>query len=427
MGYINHNLHVPWFEFDAGHDLKLLYVLQTIKVFVDKFALFFLPIFLYGFGSRWNNLGNFSTDTPAPWWVPHFVLGLNDVQLGMLIIAVFFVVYRFSVLLFSPVVGVMMYRFGNRICMTLGYGSFGLGIISLHASINTPLILFTAAVFLGIFMAFSQIIEPAILADNALKSNIGKDIGLGRFLMQLANMFAPMLGGLVVVYLGYQSLFLIGLGILALLLTVSQFLSGKKVKHVMQVSDTIFLLKNRSFQNMLFSSIGRYCNDVAILLWPVYLFILLGSVDRVGYLYASSFFLAMLVSMLYGVQIDRYKSKKPYFGSGIMLAGLWIIRMNILSPISIAFVDALDRLVGNYHWLYFETALLKVIRVKNPVIYLVVRTMAMSLASMCIWICIAVLFVFVIESWKGLFIIAAVGVLSSLLIQDTMQYISSEK
>ncbi len=422
MGYINHNLHVPWFEFDQGHDLKLLYILQTIKVFVDKFALFFLPIFLYGQAQSWNVAGPIEQNGAIPWWVPVQLLTLTDVQLGMLLIAVFFIVYRFSVLVCAPLVGIMLQKYGNRLSLTLGYGAFGLSIVSLHAAILHPIFIFTAAIFQGISVAFTLIIEPAILAENALKSNIGKDIGLGRFLMQLANMSAPMLGGLVIVYLGYQSLFLIGLGILVILLLILQGISGKKVKHTLQMEDARYLLKNRSFQSMIVSSIGRYFNDVGMLLWPVYLFALLGSVDKVGFLYAASFFFAMLASMIGGVQIDMQKTKKPYFGSGAVLAGLWIVRIYVFNPLSIAFVDALDRLVANYHWMYFETSLLKAARTKNPVIFLVLRTMVISAASICTWIGIAILFVFVIESWKGLFVMAAVGVLSSLLIQDSIRY-----
>lgn len=422
MGYINHNLHVPWFEFDHGHDLKLLYILQTVKVFIDKFALFFLPIFLYGQAQIWNVVGPIEQNGALPWWIPAGLSRLTDVQLGMLLIAVFYIVYRVAVLVSAPVVGIMLHKYGNRMSLTIGYGAFGLSIVALHAAIVHPIFIFVAAVLQGTSVACNLIIEPAILAENALKSNIGKDIGLGRFLMQLANMSAPMLGGLVIVYLGYQSLFLIGLGMLVILVLMIQALSGKKVKHTLQIDDATYLLKNKSFQKMIFSSLGRYFNDVGVLLWPVYLFVLLGSVDKVGFLYATSFFFAMLASMIGGVQIDMNSSKKPYFGSGVALAGLWIVRIFVFNPLNIAFVDALDRLVANYHWMYFETALLKAAKTKNPVIFLVLRTMVISSGSILAWIGVALLFVFVIESWKGLFVLAAVGVLSSLLIQDTIRY-----
>jgi len=418
MPSISHALHVPWFQFDGGRDLKLLYVLRATKVFVDKFALFFLPVFLFQLGAGWSVGG----DLVRPTWLPPITLTLSELQLGMLVIVVFFGLYRFWTLVTVPALAWVLHRFGNRLTMLLGYGFFGVGILALHGTYRNAILLFVASAAFGAFMAFTNVTEYLILAKNSHKANLGKDIGLGQFLIQMSNMVAPLLGGLVIVSAGYQSLFLIGCMMLLGLMSITLLLRGQKVRVLPNWSEGWSLLRNRSFQVMMMSSLGRYSYDMVIALWPVYLFLLLGSADKVGYLYSLSFFMAMLVSMAGGAQIDRAKTRRPFLGSGTALAGLWISRAFFLNPYSIAIIDALDRLVGNYHWMYFDTALLKEAKVRRPETFLIVREMVLSFFAILLWIGVGVIFMLLVESWRGVFVLAAVGVLFSILIRETIEY-----
>jgi MFS family permease len=412
MGLVNHLIHVPWFQFDTGKDLKFLFLMQTVKVFVEKFALLFLPVLLFQFGLSLQTSNQF-----------YFLNNpLSGIQLGIIVISLFYIVLRIATIASTPIVAVLMYKFGNRMVSTLGYAFFGLAVVALHQAVDKPLFFIFSAIAFGVFVAFNYISESFILVNNTHKANIGKDIGLSRFLMQMANMIAPLMGGLVIVYFGFQSLFLIGLVILIGLLIISQYLSPKKISKPVQYQDLLELFKNSAFQQMLISTVGRYIADVAIFIWPVYLFILLGSVDRVGYLYSASFFLAMIVSMIGGAQVDKAKSSKTYLGSGSSLAGLWILRIFVINPLSITFIDALDRLIANYHWIYFETTLLKIVKIKKPLTYLLARSLALSIFAVITWIIISLLFLLLINGWVGLFVLAAIGVLSSLVLKENMSY-----
>jgi hypothetical protein len=305
---------------------------------------------------------------------------------------------------------------------TVGYAFFGIAIVALHLATQKMLFLSVASVAFGVFTAFDYITESTILAQNTHKANIGKDLGLSRFLMQMANMVAPMLGGLLIIYAGYQSVFLAGLLLLVVILILSQHLSSQRVVQPVLMTDVVDLFKNRPFQQMMISSFGRYISDAAILIWPVYLFVLLGSVDRVGYLYSASFFLAMLVSMIGGAQVDKSKTNKPFLGTGTTLAGLWIARIFVLNPLTIAFVDALDRLISNYHWIYFEATILKAVKIRKPLTYLVARCVALSFFAVIFWSVVGLLFLILVDGWIGMFVLASIGVLFTLVLRDNMRY-----
>jgi MFS family permease len=411
MGYINHLLHVPWFQFDTGKDLRLLFVLQTVRVFIHKFALFFLPVFLFEIGANWTGKQFY-----------FFGSEITNIQLGMIVVALFYGFLRVATMFTTPYVAVMMHKFGNRLTTTVGYAFFGIAIVALHLATQKMLFLGVASVAFGVFTAFDYITESTILAQNTHKANIGKDLGLSRFLMQMANMVAPMLGGLLIIYAGYQSVFLAGLLLLVVILILSQHLSSQRVVQPVLMTDVVDLFKNRPFQQMMISSFGRYISDAAILIWPVYLFVLLGSVDRVGYLYSASFFLAMLVSMIGGAQVDKSKTNKPFLGTGTTLAGLWIARIFVLNPLTIAFVDALDRLISNYHWIYFEATILKAVKIRKPLTYLVARCVALSFFAVIFWSVVGLLFLILVDGWIGMFVLASIGVLFTLVLRDNMRY-----
>ena len=84
---------------------------------------------------------------------------------------------------------------------------------------------------------------------------------------------------------------------------------------------------------------------------------------------------------------------------------------------SIAVVDTLDKLTANFHWLFFETLVLRRSQGSQIFSYFVYREVIISAAAVIFWL-IVLLLVLAASGWQGLFIIAALGVLFSLLVSD---------
>lgn len=414
MPSINHLLSFPWFELDSGKDLRLLYLMQMLRVFVDKYALFFVPIFLFQLGFSWQG------DTPA--WLPAWLAGLSGLQLGMVVVAGFYGALRLTMMFLLPLCAHLLTTVGNRLTMVVAYGFFALTIISLNFAQDIPRLLFMAIISYAGFEAFVITSERMIMASNSLRSRLGKDISVSQFVIQLANMVAPLMGGAVIVYLGYQTLFMSSLILVMGLVIAATHLSGRSYRTELSFKTASPLLTNIDFQRMIVSTLGRYMVLVALLFWPIYLYLLLGGVDRVGYLYSASFFMAMLFSLAAGVNIDGQKTRRPFFGSAGVVATLWVSRIFIYNPFTIAFVDALDRLAGNYHWLFYDTLLFKAGKVRNTLLFFVTREIVLSFLAVCLYVIIAALFIFLIDGWQSLFVLAAVGVLLSLLLNGKIGY-----
>jgi hypothetical protein len=114
----------------------------------------------------------------------------------------------------------------------------------------------------------------------------------------------------------------------------------------------------------------------------------------------------MILSLFIGAKLDKREHKRPFFISGGLLSLLWVIRSQIIGYWSIALVDAFDKLTGSFHWLFFDRVLISRGKGREAFSYFIYREIIISVTVVVFWPL----------EWKGLFIMAAVGVLMSLLI-----------
>ena len=94
---------------------------------------------------------------------------------------------------------------------------------------------------------------------------------------------------------------------------------------------------------------------------------------------------------------------------------MWGFVVNIWS---IAILNAFDKLTASFHWLFFDRSWLLRGKGREALSYFTYREIIYSLAAVFFWLIVASLFYFFIFAWKTLFIIAAVGVLLTLLIKE---------
>jgi hypothetical protein len=229
-------------------------------------------------------------------------------------------------------------------------------------------------------------------------------------------MIAPALSGVVIFLLGYEFLFSAGLMIVGVIIVLAAFLEAKHERDQISFRELINWFKERRFVKLSMSIAGKTIYDLSILVWPLYVFLLLGDTEKVGFLYGLSFLLSMILSLFIGAKLDNKERKQPFFLSGGVLSILWIIRAQIASFWSIAVVDALDKITGNFHWLFFNRVLTNRGKGREAFSYFVYREIIIGLTCLLFWLAFGLLFVVFPFEWQGLFTLAAVGVLLSLFI-----------
>ncbi len=398
-----YHLHLPHFGIDTGRNMRLLYGMRIMRDLVNKFTFIFLPIFLFQLGLKVH-------------WFDSF--GLSNLQRGVLMIAIFFLIVRIVVLVSAIPIGRMLSAYGYQKGLVIGIAVQLLAFLCLYYSQEQPMFIWGAMVLEAIQLNFFWNSFYVVLSKSMNKHHVGQDLTTMQFLLQLMAAITPAVSGVLAVAFGIESLFLFGIvGTLISLL----FAIGLELGHERDSISWYELgqwLREPTYRRLSLSFIGRYFHDVVIFVWPLYVFLLLGAIDEVGFLYTLSLFLALVVTFFTGFYVAKNTNKKPFMISGGLLSLLWFVRTGILSVWSIAFVDMLEKLTANFHWLHFDMQYMRRGKGAQALSYYTYREMVMSMGAIMFWLLFALVFLFIPLSWFTIFVVAAVGVLFSVLVQE---------
>lgn len=402
--YRDYHLHLPHLHLDTAQhpNLRYLYGVRVARDLVNKLALFFMPIFLFEFGKT-SGLYAFT--------------GLSQFHQGILALGVHYVLYGIVALSLAIPIAQLVRKIGHQKIMIFSYLLRLVALVLLYMSSATPWLIFVAVLFDGVQSDMFWPSYHTVLSKNTLKNHMGQDLGVLQFLLQLVAVVSPAVSGFVAATIGLNSIFLIALIGTLVGMIFTLFMEIKHERDAVSLGEFVTWLKEVRFRKLTLSIMGRYVNDAALYVWPLYVFIFLGAVDKVGYLYTISLFIAMLFTFFISVYIDHNKSRKPFLFSGGILSLLWLVRTQFLSVIGIAIIDTIDRLTSNFHWLFYDMVLMKRGKGSNALSYFVYREMILNATAILFWSAFVAFFVFDM-GWNSLFMFAALGVGLSLLMKD---------
>lgn len=399
-----YHFHFPFYRVDSSTSLTRLYVLRFINDLIGKSVFLFLPIYVYTLGAELEVASQ---------------LNLSPLQAGMILFAVYLLGGRAVVALLSIWSAQLTARLGTRFSFFVSFLGKMVQILGFFLSGYSIWFLPVAMVGFGVSIAFFFNSYHYIFAQHMTRRHAGQDIGVVSFYIQLASVIAPMTAGIVIAVFGFETVFILGLTLCVLGLGVISQMKTTRSKSAPSWGEFLSWIKTKLFLQKSLSFAGRYFNDSVITLWPLYVFLVLGGVDRVGFLYSLSLFIALILTFLTGFYVDhRKKTNTPFFASGGMLSLLWLFRINLVNVWSIALVDTFEKLTSSVHWLLYDARYIGDGKGKLALAYFTYRELMISLFAMAFWLSLIVLFMF-ITSWTMLFVLAATGVLLSLLINDT--------
>ena len=399
----DYHLHLPHLTFDNTKNLRLLFGIRVIRDLVNKMSLFFVPVFLYTVGEN-SNFFSF--------------MELSSFQSGMLTLCLYYVIH--GAVGFSAGIpsGLLYRKIGYQRSFVFSFLLRSLFFISLYFAKQNPLFLLSAVVLDAVNQQMFWSGYYSILSKDALKKNIGKDLGLLYTLIQIVSVISPAVSGYIGYMVGIEFLFLIGL-VLTMISSIFAIAMDVDIStNTVSFKEFIKWLKESRFVTLGASFAGKYIYDASIYIWPLYIYLLLGSIDKVGYLYTVSLFLALLFTYFVGVYADKHKNKKPFYISGGVLSLITILRTQVFSIWSIAFVDMFDKLVSNVYNIYFDSMFMKRGKGHSATSFFIYREMLLNMTTVFFWTCASIFFLF-FSGWQSLYILASIGVLVGLLMKDS--------
>lgn len=399
----DHHLHLPHITFDNTKNLRLLFGIRVIRDLVNKMSLFFVPVFLYTVGSSSNFFS----------WA-----NFDPFQKGMLTISVYYVIHGIFGFLGGIPSGILYRKIGYQRSFVFSFLLRSLFFVLLYFSKQNPALLFIAVILDAINQQMFWSGYYTVLSKDAHKKNIGKDLGLLYTLIQIVAVISPAISGYIAYMVGIEFLFLIGLVLTILSSIFAISMEVEISKNSVSFKEFFRWLHESRFVTLGASFAGKYIYDASIYIWPLYIYLILGSVDKVGYLYTVSLFLALVFTYFTGNYIDKHKNKKPFYFSGGALSLITILRTQVVTIWGIAFIDMFDKLISNVYNIYFDSMFMKRGKGHSADSFFIYREMLLNITTVVFWTFVGIFFIF-FSGWKSLYILASVGVLVGLLMKDS--------
>jgi len=400
-----HSSHFPYLQFDNTHQMWLLNGLRISREVGNKLVMFFMPLFLYQLGAE---------KLPFAGWLK---FDLSPFQQGILWLAAFYLVRNLVVILVNIPLGKLVTKIGPQRTVILAQLGFVVYFWVLYISSQNYWLTLVAAALDGLQTLFWTSYYT-ILSQNVAKTRIGADLSLISLMLYLVTLLTPIFGGWIIVWQGFGLLFLTGICCVLIGTIFALLLERHKIQDQVSWSEFGSWLKERQYQKLAISYVGRYFNDVVLFIWPLYVFFIIGAIDKVGYLYALSLFLAMMLTYVSGLVLDKTKDRQPFFITGGLLSVFWLVRIWIESVWAIVVIDVCDRLAASYHWLYFDKQFLLRSQGREALSFFVYREIIIAFSSVVFWVLFSLVFGFWLGSLKFLFMAAAVGIWLSLLVRE---------
>lgn len=404
MRNISHLLSLLKMYFASTRDLRLLYYERVVRDLVNKLAFFFFPIYLFELGKR---------------LLPQFI-SVTDWQAGLLALAGFFFIYRILVAIIVIPVGKLVSIIGYQRALVYSYVIRILSFLGMFVSVYYPIVIVFSIIMEAIQVSLYWPSFHTLLTKYSVKKHFGSSLGVLQVLLLILGAITPALSGMLNSAFGFQLVFLLGIIGAVISLCLMMMLSDSCDFDKVSFTELKEWLQEERYEKLLLAMNGRLIVEIIHYLWPLYLFILFGTIERVGFLSTLSLFLALIVTVIATVKIDSAKSRVPYIISGSTISLAWLLRTQVLSFWSIALVDAIDRISSNYHWLFYDMTWYKRAKGSQAHSFFVYHELLQNVAMSVIWLMV-VLILLLFSNWQLLFVIASAGVLFTLIIKEKKQ------
>jgi MFS family permease len=362
---------------------------------------FFLPVFY--FNTRFPFMAQF---------------GFSSLKEGVLNVALVYLLTYLTSFLSGIIIAKILLKRGIKNGFIIGHLFYCLFILCLYFAQDNPYLVLTAAVINGLQNNFFWNSYHYSLSKIGNEAKIRSSLGLVNLLLNLLSMIAPALAGLIITSLGFTTLFLLSLVVVLGGVLFSVLLDNITVRDKISFKEFRDWLQEPGFRRLALSFSGSYFNNAGITLWAIYMYVLLGNANSVGYFYSLSLLTALFISYAISSFLDKNKSRKQFNISGSFLSCFWILRAFVVNIWSITILNAVDKLVASYHWLFFDRAWILRGKGREALSYFVYREMIYSFAAVVFWLLVMVLFCLFANAWKSLFVMAGIGVLLTLLIKE---------
>ncbi len=253
---------------------------------------------------------------------------LYEIGLSLSLVLYFFIMLAFFFALSSILAAYVASRIGFK-HLILASVPFHIALILMLALLeNFRIPLFLIAAVGSIAVGFYWIGHHADLTRFTKKKKRGQQVGFSFFVVGISAMIGPLLGGLILTKFNFIVLFILA-SVLLLLSTIPLFFTGDFYQKTPFSAKEIFKGK-RVRDALAYVAQGIEIGTIGIL-WPIFIFSLLGAYFAIGLIGTLSALMSSAASMIIGKVADKVGRRKVLRIGSFSLSSLWFFRSLVSS------------------------------------------------------------------------------------------------
>jgi len=274
---------------------------------------------------------------------------------------IFYLIQFLGQALLVPLAAKLINRVGIKKLMSIGAPFLGFYLISLGLAQTYGFIFIIIAVITKI--TYLTLFWPSRHIDFAKFAHTdkrGRQIGLANIIITLVKIAAPVLGGLIIVYYGFMSLFVLA-GILLIFSSLPLFFSSE-VHETYTLSwrqSFKYLLKKKNRRVSLAFFLDGFEFSMAIFLFAIFIYIIIGKYETIGWVTSASLLVTLVFTYIIGWLTDRHGSKKLISYASVIHAFSWLMNSFIRTPFQYLVISSFYRLAETGNRLPFNTLFYK--------------------------------------------------------------------
>ncbi len=302
--YENHH----FFHFLKNKELKELYMSIAVRAFAFSLAGIFVPIYLYQLGYSFTMIFLF-----------YGVLGLVTAISSLV-----------SVKVFS--------KFGLKHCMLISL-PFLIIFFSFLYTLKTfnwhPVIL---SITYGIQAAFFWVPYHIDFAKSSDKKQRGMQVGFSKVIVSIFAAMGPLIGGLILTFLGFNILFIIVVVFLSC--SIIPLFMTKEIHQPFDFSLKEFFQGQKLKEVLAFIGHGAEMR-IGWVVWPlfIFLFILGEKYITLGIISSLALFSGMIFTFIAGKLSDTQKRRNILRTGAIGNTIIWVVKSFIVTPVQVIITD----------------------------------------------------------------------------------------
>jgi MFS family permease len=380
-------------------NLKMLFLSKLFRSVGVQFHTFFMPLFLYEIGSKFQ------------------VFDISPFQNGMILLGMYYLFERIVVFFVTLPVSQFSARVGLRNSMVISQFLYMIVLALYVLSERNPAFLLLVILMDGIKLPLFWCSYYSLFSTQAFYKRMGESVGTVEFFTRLMQAAIPAISGLIIVQWGFSYVFFISLFFQALAVLMLFFIKETQTVTQPQLTEMKGWLKESQFRMFGVSIIGKYASDSLQSLWPLFVLILIGSADKVGFLYFIVFFISLLLAYFAGWYVDHFKSRRPFSITGSILSSLWVARFFLSNIWTIMVVDTLGHMVNSVYSPFYDSIMLRRAKGDRAFPFFTYREIMISFAGVIFWGVFILYFVFT-DSWRNFILFGFIAVLMSMQLRD---------